>query len=194
MHAHERDLFLPRKSGSISTPHQVYCGEICASYLAEKGDAKRLEVVADGPPCSGCGGEGVQLAIDTTLVCIVTIPPALSRCANVSGAALQAARRRKERAYHQLVRERCKARLVVLAGEVGGRWSEETRYFLNQLARGKVRHEPAILRQEVQHARSGGPSHVAVPPRPSPRRCLSCVEVWGADGDTPPSREVESTL
>ena len=44
------------------------------------------------------------------------------------------------------------ARLVVLAGEVGGRWAQEIRDFHNQLALGKVRHEPAILRRRVQLA------------------------------------------
>ena len=33
-----------------------------------------------------------------------------------------------------------------------GRWSEETRDFLNQFARGKVRHEPAVLKRRVQQA------------------------------------------
>ena len=48
---------------------------------------------------------------------------------------------------------RGRARLVVLAGEVGGRWVRgETRDFLNQLARGKVRHEPAVLKRRVQQA------------------------------------------
>ena len=35
---------------------------------------------------------------------------------------------------------------------MGGRWSEETRDFLNQLVRGKVRHEPAVLERRVQQA------------------------------------------
>ena len=53
---------------------------------------------------------------------------------------------------HPMVGPRGRARLVVLADEVGGRWAEETKDFLNQLARGKVRHEPAILRRRVQLA------------------------------------------
>ena len=93
--------------------------------------------MADGLPMFS----GVQLAIDTTLVSALRCDgSALPRSANVDGAALQAARRRKERAYPELAGPRGRARLVVLAGEVGGRWSEETRDFLNQLARGKVRH------------------------------------------------------
>ena len=40
--------------------------------------------------------------------------------------ALQAARRRKERRYPELARRFGRAKLVVLAVEVGGRWSKET--------------------------------------------------------------------
>ena len=65
----------------------------------------------------------------------------------------------------------------MLAGEVGGRWLEETRDFLNQLARGKVRHEPAILRRRVQLA-----WHEVAALRGG----------WGADGDTRPSYEVST--
>ena len=95
---------------------------------------------------------GVQLAINTTLVSGLRCDgSALPRCANVDGAALQGARRRKERAYQELAGP---ARLVVLAGEVAGRWSEETRDFLNQLARGS--HEPAVLKRRVQQHEVAG--------------------------------------
>ena len=46
--------------------------------------------------------------------------------AREDGAALRAARRRKERVYPELSGAHGRARLVVLAGEVGGRWSSET--------------------------------------------------------------------
>ena len=42
-------------------------------------------------------------------------------------------RRRKERVYSELTGQRGRTRLVVLAGEVGGRLSEECREFLNQV-------------------------------------------------------------
>ena len=54
------------------------------------------------------------------------------RCANEDGAAL--ARRRKELRYPELAGQHGRAKLVVLASEVGGRWSEECRQFLCQLA------------------------------------------------------------
>ena len=100
------------------------------------------------------------------------------------------------RAYPELAGPRGRARLLVLAGEVGGRWSEETRDFLNQLARGKVRHEPAVMKRRVRQAW-----------RMRWQAILSCSAAKafaasllelrggsGADGDTPPSHEVESTF
>ena len=65
------------------------------------------------------------------------------RGGRVQGAALALARRRKERTYPELLRsERC--RLVVLAVEVGGRWSDEAASFVRALARAKAR-EVAVL-------------------------------------------------
>ena len=81
---------------------------------------RRLEVVADGLPLFG----GAQLAIYATHQEDGT---ARAGAATTDGAALSAARRRKVRTYPELsgVGERC--RLVVLGGEVAGRWSSETR-------------------------------------------------------------------
>ena len=81
-------------------------------------DARRLEVVADGLPLF----HGTQMAVDTTLVSVLrrdgTPHP---RCANEDGAALEAARRRKEARYPELAGQHGRAMLVVLASEVGGR-------------------------------------------------------------------------
>ena len=79
---------------------------------------------------------------------------------------------------------------------MGGRWSEETRDVLHQLARSKVRHEPAILRRRVRLAW-----------RMRWQAILSCSAAkafaasflelrggLGADGDTPPCSEVGSTF
>ena len=54
-----------------------------------------------------------------------------------------AARRRKERTYPELVRPGQRAKLVVLAGEVAGQWSDQTASFLRQLARARARSEQA---------------------------------------------------
>ena len=104
-------------------------------------DTRRLEVVVDGLPLF----RGAQIAVDTTLVCPLTREGrARPRCANVSGAAITAARRRKER-YPELTGENARARLVVLAAEVGGRFSAETSHFLKGLASAKVRGIPQVL-------------------------------------------------
>ena len=82
-------------------------------------DGRRLEVVADGLSLFG----GAQLATDTTLVSVLCRDGTATRgVANRNGAAIQAAHRRKERMYPELLGEGGRARLVTLAGEVGGRW------------------------------------------------------------------------
>ena len=53
-----------------------------------------------------------------------------------------AARRRNQRRYPELAGEGGRARLVVLACEVGGRFSKECRHFLRQLSKFKARDEP----------------------------------------------------
>ena len=112
-------------------------------------DARRLEVIADGLPLHG----GAQLAVDTTIVsalhCDGTPQPGAS---NVDGVRLLAARRRKERTYPELVAPRSRCRLVVLANEVGGRWSTEALVFLRLLARAKARSEPPLMRMRAQQA------------------------------------------
>ena len=58
----------------------------------------------------------------------------------------------KERTYPELVGRGARARLVVHAGEVGGRWSGDTSNFLRLLAEPKARPEPPILRRRVECA------------------------------------------
>ena len=90
-------------------------------------DGRRLEVVAGGLPLFG----GAQLAVDTTLVSSLHCDGSPHRGAvDADGAVLVATRRLKERTYPDLVRPGRKARLVVLAGDVAGRWSEETVTFV----------------------------------------------------------------
>ena len=111
---------------------------------------------------------------------------------DTDGAALTAARRRKERTYPELVGPRGRARLVVLAGEVGGRWSAETMSFLSQLAKAKTRHEPHILRQRVQQAwRSRWQAILScAAAKVFARSLLEMRAAVGADGDTPASHDV----
>ena len=80
-------------------------------------DGRRFEVVAEGLSLFG----GAQLAIDATLVSALHGDgTARAGSATRPGAALVVARRRKERTYPELAGEGGRARLVVLAGEVGG--------------------------------------------------------------------------
>ena len=90
-------------------------------------DAMRLQIVVDGLTIF----DGAQLAVDTTMVSpLQRDGTARRRAADHDGAALEDARRRKERTRPELSGERGRGRLVVLGAEVGGRWSGETAEFL----------------------------------------------------------------
>ena len=104
-------------------------------------DRRRIEVIANGLPLF----QGAQLAIDTTSSALTTNgEPRRYRGTHI-GAAFHQARRAKERTYPELTRGgRC--RLVVLAFELGGRFSTETAAFLRALARARARSAPAPLR------------------------------------------------
>ena len=109
-------------------------------------DGRRLEVVADGLTLF----RGAQLAIDTTMVSpLHRDGSARRRAAAVDGAALEAARRRKERTYPELAGDGGRGRLVVLAAEVGGRWSTQTAQFLSALAKARALSVPQVLQGRV---------------------------------------------
>ena len=146
-------------------------------------DGRRLEIVVDGLLLFG----GAQFAVDTTLVsplhCDGTPTP---RAADSDGAALVRARRRKERTYPELVHPRARARLVVIAGEVAGRWSDETRRFIGLLARARARNETKLMRRRVEQAggSGGGLCCLALLPEPLQLPCWACDAVqsrfrWG---------------
>ena len=95
---------------------------------------------------------GAQRAIDTTLVSPVTREGQPRRHAGTfRGAALHTARQSKERTYPELLNSR-RCKLVVLAIEVGGRWSQEAANFSWLLAKSRARHVPAILQTSVEAA------------------------------------------
>ena len=95
---------------------------------------------------------GEQVAVDTTLVSPLHRSGApRPRAAAEAGVALRAARQRKESTYPKLLAAR-RCRLVVLALEVGGRWSPEAARFVRLLARAKARSAPAPLRAAVRQA------------------------------------------
>ena len=147
-------------------------------------DARRLDVVADGL---------LLLAIDTTLVSSVRADgEPRGQWARHNGTALAETHRLKHRTYFEhWVPGR--ARLVVLAVEVSGRWSEEARSFVSWLARAKVRVSRGRTRQVLSclapaHERLPCPCWIVVlwvamatPPRsrtllPLATTCLTCRE------------------
>ena len=151
-------------------------------------DGRRLEVVADGLTL----WHGAQLAIDTTLVSpLHRDGSARARATDHNGAVLVEARRRKE-TYPELSGEGGRARLVVLAAEVGGRWNEETATFLSALAKTKALESPLVLQGRVQAAyiRRDGVLcwHVLLP---VPSRC-PCWTVAQSMGQEQTSRQCMS--
>ena len=68
------------------------------------------------------------------------------------GVVLVAAGGRKERTYPELTALRNRAGLVVLAMEVGGKWSPEDLTFIRVLARANARLEPNLKRKRVEQA------------------------------------------
>lgn len=145
------------------------------------------------PTACHCGG-GAQLAVDTTLVSPVCRDGTPQPGADTGdGVQLVVARRRKESKYHELVQSR-RCRLVVLALEVGGRWSDEALDFVRLLAKAKARACPALLRPSVRaayHHRWTGILAVAA------QRSLAATllelpltDAGGVDGESPPLGDV----
>ena len=112
-------------------------------------DGRQLEVVAEGLTLYG----GCQLALDATVVAPLHGDATHRRRADIEdGVALREARRRKERTYPELCQGNGRARLVVIAGEVGGRWSEETKTFLWSLTYAKASSVPRRMCRSARAA------------------------------------------
>ena len=97
--------------GRVTTNVMVRDLDLAGPHVA---DTRRLEVVVDGLPLFG----GAQLAIDTTIVSTLHANGE-ARSAHVDGAALSAARRRKERTYPELIGRPGRARGAGVATSVG---------------------------------------------------------------------------
>ena len=113
--------------------------DVCAD------DARNIEVLAQDLPCYG----GVQLAVDVTLRSLLTCEgEAHAHAADMDGAMLVKARADKETAYPELATSgRCK--LIVMAIETGGRWSEESVDVLKELSHAKAQEAPSFMRFQV---------------------------------------------
>ena len=100
------------------------------------------------------------------------------------GVAFTTASPRKQRTHPQLLGHPHRCGLVVLATEIGGRWSQETSDFFRALARDRLRSESPLLHKRVEQA------------------WRNWLELWlplwwqmggvGADGDFPAAHEVEA--
>ena len=132
-----------REGGALSTNVMLQDLDISPPHSS---DGRRLEVVAEGLCLFG----GCQLALDGTVVSTLHGDGTHRRKADVEdGVALKEARRSKEATYPELCRGDGRARLVVIAGEVGGRclkkqrtscgvWLEKSKYS-PRLLQGSVR-------------------------------------------------------
>ena len=152
-------------------------------------DARRLEVVVDGLPLFG----GAQLAVDSTLVSALHCDGSARRGAgNRDGVALVAARRRKERTHPEVVRPGHRARLIVIAGEVAGRWSEEAASFLRHLAKARSRCEPATLQKRAEQGwrLRWGSMLACAAARAFAQSLLERRVPGGGDGPTPSVQDV----
>ena len=154
------------------------------------GDNRRLEVVVDGLPLHG----GVQFAVDTKLVSSIRgSGEPRQGAATTDGVALTQARRRKEKTYRELTGPGARARLVVLALEVGGRWSAEAKSFVGQLAKARARSEPRVLQRRMEQAwRLRWCSILScAAARSFAMSLLGLKGTIGADGHAPMPHEVE---
>ena len=150
--------------------------------MTAREDQRRIEVIAEGLPVF----HGAQLSVDTTLVSPVRADGELHRqCQDTNGAALDAARRRKERTCPELTGGRGRAKLVVLAGEFGGRFSVETQAFVRLLARANTRAIPEPLGTRARQSWMHQWGSLAFASSFLERRGQP-----GADGEAPPAADV----
>ena len=103
---------------------------------------------------------------------------------------------KEEGTYPELVGVHRRARLVVIALEVGGRWSTETRSFLSQLAKAKARGKPHLMRRRTEQAwrlRWGSMLSCAAA-RAVATSLLELPGARGGDGETATAADVEQDL
>ena len=141
----------PHLPGSRTTVRQnVFLRDMNVNVCAD--DARQIEVLAQDLPCYG----GVQLAVEVTLRSVLTCEgEAHAHAADMDGAMLVKARTDKETAYPELATSgRCK--LIVMAIETGGRWSEESVDVLRELSHAKAQEAPSFMRFQGRWTRMLG--------------------------------------
>ena len=107
----------------------------------------RMEVIADGLTLWQGARAGNRHHVGVLLSGGMGVRGGAARRA---GPLLWRKRRRKETTNPELVGEGGRARLVVLAVETGGRWSDETAHFLRSLAKAKAESVPLLLQNRVE--------------------------------------------
>ena len=112
-------------------------------------DHRTIEVLANGLPLF----HGAQLAVETTLVSPVGRDGTARVQAHlIRGAALTAAEQRKRRYVYPELHTAARCRLVIIALEIGGRWSEEAADFIRRAASARARGDPVSLRRAAAAA------------------------------------------
>ena len=158
-------------------------------FLPQGADGRRLEVVADGLPLF----DGAQLACCPHHVGEPTPlrRVSASRSTFYRWGCPQCSKTKKGESVPRTCWSPSSCSLVVLAGEVGGRWSEGS--FISQLAKVKSRAEPFVLRRRVEQVwrlRWGAMLSCAAA-RAFASSLLERRTARGSDGANPLSHEVE---
>ena len=95
---------------------------------------------------------GAQLAVDTTLVSPVGRDGTARVQAHlIPGAALTAAAQRKRRYVYPELRTAARCRLVIIALEIGGRWSDEAADFIRRVASARARRDSRAVAAAYAH-------------------------------------------
>ena len=116
---------------------------------APAADGRRLDVLAQGLPCYA----GAQVAIDATLrSCLSASGEVHGRADTENEHICIRARIDQENKYPELVVSGNRCKLLVIAVEVGGRFSSEAIGFLDELAWARSRAAPLLVRFSAQLA------------------------------------------
>ena len=69
----------------------------------------------------------------------------------VPGASIERAEKRKPKKYREAARSRGRVKLLTLACEVGGRWSDQCLEFVRLLAKHKAKEAPPLMRRSAEY-------------------------------------------
>ena len=153
-------------------------------------DGRRLEILATGLPLY----RGTPMGVDVTLVSPLHADGTpWAGAAESDGAAIRRGERAKRSTYPEMV-DSAVVRLVTLACEVGGRWSETTEYVLRRLAAARARAAPEALQRTMRASWARRwRCHISVAVQAALASTLvdaAPVELDGADEPAPPDVSV----